>query len=139
MKSQTSLKEKLDRASRPHTTEAPERWVGGLKNKTMLIPSAWEIDAYIRQVPKGRTITVSQIREHFAKQYKVDITCPMTTGIFLRLVAEYAEEQRAEGQKDITPYWRVTRDNGDMIDKFPGGKEHQAILLKKEATSYPKT
>lgn len=135
MKSRTPWKEKLDRASHPHTTEAPERWVSGQKNKTMLIPSAWEIDAYIKQISKGKTITVGQIRKHFARQYKVDITCPLTTGIFLRLIAEYAEEQRAEGRKNITPYWRVTRDNGDMINKFPGGKEHQAVLLEKEATS----
>lgn len=125
-----TLKEKLDNASRPHVVEAPVAWVKGEVGKMMLIPSAWEIDAYVRKVPKGKTITIGQIREHFAKTNNVDITCPMTTGIFLRLLAEYAEEQRDQGIKDVTPYWRVTRDNGDYIDKFPGGKERHAKLLQ---------
>lgn len=118
MKPRKSWKEKLGKASNLHVVAAPERWVGGASGKTMLIPSAWEIDAFVRQIPRGQTVSLSEIRAHFAKQHKTDITCPMTTGIFLRMLAEYAEEQRAEGVKDITPYWRVTDDKGRILPKL---------------------
>lgn len=84
----------------------------------MLIPSAWEMDAFVRQIPKGKAVTFGEIRTHFARQYKTDITCPLTTGIFLRMLAEYAEEQRSEGVNNITPYWRVTDDKGKILPKL---------------------
>lgn len=151
MKSRTSWKEKLDRASRPHVVAAPERWMKGEKGKTMLIPSAWEIDAYLREIPAGQTVAVSQIRQHFAAQYKADITCPLTTGIFLRMIAENAEEERrasavahvnsdqkdtnskrAGGRQDITPYWRVRDDKGQLPPKlkFVLDSHHQLLPVE---------
>ena len=56
----------------------------------------------------------------------------MTTGIFVRIAAEAAEEDRRNGKTRITPYWRVIRDDGSLNDKFPGGVEHQAACLKLE-------
>lgn len=118
MKSRKSWKEKLDNASHAHLTEAPERWVGGAVGKTMLIPSAWELDEIVRKIPTGRTRRMSDIRAEMAKAHDADITCPLTSGIFLRMLAEYAEEQRAAGEKDITPYWRVTDDKGKILPKL---------------------
>lgn len=118
MKSKVPWRVKLERASHPHIEEAPPRWVGGVLGKKMLIPSALEMDTWIRQIPAGQTRTVIQMREHFAKKYGADITCPMTSGIFLRIIAENAEEERAGGRKDVTPYWRVVTDNGRMPPKI---------------------
>lgn len=120
MKSRVSWKEKLDRASapkNPHIEEAPPMWVGGEIGKTMVIPSAWELEAMIRKIPDGKTGNIKDIRDEYAKSHGADITCPLTSGIFLRIIAEYAEEQRAEGVKDVTPYWRVVTDNGQMPPK----------------------
>jgi alkylated DNA nucleotide flippase Atl1 len=36
------------------------------------------------------------------------------------------------GREDITPYWRVVRDDGSLNEKFPGGVEAQATRLKEE-------
>gem|GEM_PF-4701258 len=36
------------------------------------------------------------------------------------------------GREDITPYWRVVRDDGSLNEKFPGGVEVQAERLKEE-------
>ncbi len=118
MKTKKSWQEKLDNASRPHVVAAPERWVSGAKNKTMLIPSAWELDAIVRQIPAGQTRKMSDIRAAMAAAHGSDITCPMTSGIFLRMLAEYAEEQREAGKEDITPYWRVTDDKGKLLPKL---------------------
>jgi alkylated DNA nucleotide flippase Atl1 len=56
----------------------------------------------------------------------------MTTGIFIRIIAEAAEEDLREGKKQITPYWRVIKDDGSLNEKFPGGAEMQAERLRQE-------
>ena len=59
-------------------------------------------------------------------------TCPLMTGIFLRIVAEAAEEDRLLGKCDITPYWRIVGEDGKLNAKFPGGVERQAEHLREE-------
>jgi alkylated DNA nucleotide flippase Atl1 len=56
----------------------------------------------------------------------------MTTGIFVRIASEAAEEEAAAGKKRITPYWRVVKDDGSLNPKFPGGVERQAERLRAE-------
>jgi alkylated DNA nucleotide flippase Atl1 len=59
----------------------------------------------------------------------------MTTGIFLRIVAEVAEEDLRSGKGEVTPYWRVIKADGSLNEKFPGGIQAQAAHLKKEGHS----
>lgn len=56
----------------------------------------------------------------------------MTTGIFVRIAAEAAEEARRAGESSITPYWRVLKEGGKLNDKLPGGAKAQAAKLRKE-------
>jgi hypothetical protein len=86
----------------------------------------------MKSARKGRLITLTQIRANLARKAGVDLCCPLTTGIFARLAAEAAEEDAAAGKKRITPWWRTIRDNGKLIDKFPGGGKLQATRLRKE-------
>ncbi len=118
MKTRISWSEKLKRASDPRLVEAPANWNRGKIGGKMLIPSAHEMQEWIRQVPDGETRTVKEMRSYFAKQYDADITCPLTSGIFLRIIAEGAEEERAAGKTDVTPYWRIVADNGKMPPKI---------------------
>jgi hypothetical protein len=70
--------------------------------------------------------------KRLAGDFNADSTCPLTTGIFVRISAEAAEEYRHMGRKDITPYWRVVKNDGSLNDKFPGGATVQARRLKDE-------
>jgi len=98
----------------------------------MLIPKPLDIDALINKVPKGKLATVTQIREKLAKGANAHCSCPMTTGIFLRIVAEVAEEDLSNGKREVTPYWRVIKADGSLNEKFPGGAQAQAAHLKGE-------
>ena len=80
----------------------------------------------------GQVSTLGQIRSRLARWHNADVTCPLVTGIYLRIVAEAAEEDRLEGKTDITPYWRVVRDDGRLNPRFPGGVAAQAFRLKEE-------
>lgn len=93
----------------------------------MLIASPIEIGAVVDQVPEGSVLTLTALREMLATKFKADYTCPLTTGIFLRIVAEAAEEEHSG-----CPYWRIVRADGRLIDKLPGGEEAQAKRLSQD-------
>lgn len=75
----------------------------------MLIATPRIVDEYIRHIPPGRQADTSRIRKDLAAEYGADYTCPVTTGIFLRIVSEAAYEQLQSGAKpeDVTPFWRA--------------------------------
>lgn len=100
----------------------------------MLIPRPLDLDALIREVPAGRLVTVDQLRERLAQKFGADFTCPLVTGIFLRIVAEAAEEELREGKElsQVTPWWRVVKRDGALNPKFPGGTARQGELLAAE-------
>jgi alkylated DNA nucleotide flippase Atl1 len=98
----------------------------------MLIPTPKLVDDLIRRIPKGKLATVSELRRKLASDFKADVTCPLTTGIFVRIAAEAAEEDREQGRKRITPYWRVVKDDGSFNPKLPGGVAQQTRTLRAE-------
>lgn len=87
-----------------------------------------DYDAVMKRVPKGKLITVGNIREHFAKRNGADFTDPITAGIFCSIAA-WASFQRNE---DITPYWRTLKNHGELNSKYPGGIDEQKKLLEAE-------
>jgi alkylated DNA nucleotide flippase Atl1 len=105
-----------------------KRWGTG----TCVIPAPMEVDTLMRKVPKGRLTTINEIRAALARRHGATIGCPITTGIFAGIAARAAEEAAAEGQKNITPYWRTLKSGGDLNPKYPGGVEAQAARLKDE-------
>ena len=110
------------------TEKMSKRWGTG----TVVIPAPMEVDAMMRKVLEGRLVTINEIREALARKHKATIGCPMTTGIFAWVAANAAEEQRLEGRKDITPYWRTLKTGGVINPKYPGGVEGQKELLEEE-------
>ncbi len=110
------------------TEKMSKRWGTG----TIVIPAPMEVDATMRKVPEGKLVTINEIRAVLAKKHKATIGCPMTTGIFAWIAANAAEEQRQEGERDITPYWRTLKIGGVINAKYPGGVEGQQKLLEKE-------
>ena len=131
-KSKTSWRAKLHKPMLPKLVPVPEGMAKRLGSGMMLIPTALEVDAMIRKIPRGQVSTVSQIRRRLARWHNADVTCPLVTGIFLRIVAEAAEEDGISGKPDITPYWRVLREDGGLYTKFPGGMDAQACRLMEE-------
>lgn len=132
MKTRKSWREKLERAQEPRIVDIPPKMVKRFGAGKMLIPRPLDVDALIRKVKRGKLVTQDEIRKRLAKDFKVDVTCPIPTGIFVRIAAEAAEEDRRAGRKRITPYWRVLKADGSLNEKFPGGARAQAARLKEE-------
>lgn len=110
------------------TNKQAQRWGEG----TIVIPAPIEVDEVMRKIPKGKLITINDIREYLAKKHGATIGCPITTGIFANIAAHAAEEDELEGKKRITPYWRTLKKGGEINEKYPGGIEAQIKKLEAE-------
>lgn len=93
------------------------RWGSG----TVVVPAPREVDEIMKRVPKGKLITINEIRALVAEKHGATIGCPITTGIFAWIAAHAAEESAADGSKRITPYWRTLKSGGELNAKYPGG------------------
>ena len=126
-------REKLEKTvGLPKIVDIPKKMEKRLGKGKLLVPKPLDVDALIRKIKKGKLITQEQIREKLARDFKVNATCPITTGIFVRIAAEAAEEDLKNGKKQITPYWRVIKGDGRLNEKFPGNMKIQTKRLKGE-------
>lgn len=100
----------------------------------MLIATPLIVDEYIRQIPKGHFTDIKQIRKDLAAEYKAQYTCPVTTGIFIRIVAEAAYEEYEKGKplSKITPFWRALSAKSPSAKKLSFGLKFLLDQQKKE-------
>ncbi len=99
---------------------------------TLAIPAPREVDALMRQVPRGALTTIDELRRAVARKHKAESGCPITTGIFSWMAAHAADEASREGKADITPYWRTLKAKGEVNPKYPGGIEALTALIQAE-------
>ena len=133
MKKNKSWREKLaDDKGLPKVSEVTgkmsQRWGTG----TMVIPAPREVNALMKQVPKGRVVTINELRAALAKKHKAGFACPITTGIFAWIAAHAAVEAETEGAKRVTPFWRTLKNGGEVNAKYPGGIDALAKRLRAE-------
>jgi hypothetical protein len=121
-----SWREKMNRPAK--VIDIPPKMQKRFGPGKMLIPSPLDVDALIRTIKRGALITQSQIRKRLAHAHQADDACPIATGMFVRIVAEAAEEDLHYGKQSVTPYWRVLRDNGTLNEKL----KKQAARLRDE-------
>jgi alkylated DNA nucleotide flippase Atl1 len=132
-KARKTYKEKLyAKYNLPCVEPMPPKMVRLFGPGTICVPAPLEVDEIMRGVPKGKLMTVNQIRATVAKRHGATVGCPMGCGIFINIAAHAAEEMAAEGRKDITPYWRTVKEGGKLNEKYPGGAISQAAKLEAE-------
>jgi alkylated DNA nucleotide flippase Atl1 len=125
-----TAREKLNRPA--EITAIPPMWEKRMGKGRLLIPAPADLESLVWKIPRGRYATQGSLREQLARAAGVEATCPLTTGIFLRLIAEASEEEAAAGGRRVAPWWRVVRDDGKLWDKSPGGVAEQARRLTQE-------
>ncbi len=122
--------EKLNIDRKPVIEKADKDFAGIRHGQMMLIPTPKIVDAYIRQIPKGIAVDTDTIRKDLAAEYHAEVTCPLTTGIFIRIAAEAAYEEYEKGKplNTITPFWRVISEKSPAAKKLTFG----TTLLKEQ-------
>ena len=117
--------EKLNDGREPQIETTDKDFAGIRAGQLMLIPTPKLVNDYIRQIPKGSTVDIATIRKDLAIEHKAEVTCPLTTGIFLRIVAEAAYEELQQGKSidQITPFWRVIDEKSPTAKKLTFGTD----------------
>jgi len=128
-----SWREKLaDSKGLPRVEPIPEKMSGRWGAGTLVIPAPSEVDGIMKGVPRGKLITVNQVRSILARRHGATIGCPITTGIFAMISAHVAREDLEAGKASLTPYWRTLKSDGEINPKYPGGYEDQKARLESE-------
>ena len=78
----------------------------------MLISSPEKIAEFIFTIPKGSYLSIKELRHGLALKAGADNTCPVTTGIFLRMAIEQHKDD------ENFPYWRVVDEKHPVVKKL---------------------
>lgn len=107
---------------------------------SMLIATPQMVDAYVRQIPKGSAGSLAQMRKDLAAEHGAEYSCPVTSGIFLRIVAEAAWEELQAGKKphQVAPFWRIIAANAPTAKKLSFGTDFLQEMRAKEKLDTPK-
>lgn len=91
----------------------------------MLIPTPILVRDYVAEIPLGKTSTMDQMKRDLAAKFGAEVSCPLTSGIFIRIVAEAALEDLAQGKSldEITPFWRLIAPKDKVVLKLTCGRE----------------
>lgn len=93
---------------------------GYTKGSMLYVTTPLEVKAYIEAIPMGHARTVSDMRQDLAAKAKADTTCPMTSAIFVRIVAEAALDEMRAGKSalEITPFWRLIDETSPIAKRL---------------------
>ena len=123
---------KLDKPAAPEIVTVDKPMPFAPNARTMVIPTPRTIMALLNQVPAGHIVLASELRRKLAADAGADVACPLTTGIFLNIVARATEEATATGTGETAPYWRVVKDDGSLNPKYPGAEAAHLAHLEAE-------
>jgi len=114
---------KLQRSRSERRTVLTAPFAGIAAGSVLYVSTPQRLDAELRRIPPGGTVTVAELRRRLADANDADATCPVTTAMFLRIVAEAALEEHASGTplEDVTPFWRVVDPASDLASRLTCG------------------
>lgn len=126
--------EKFNVDRKPEVKKLDKAFADIPENAMMLIASPAIIAGYLKQVPEGKSVDIKTLRKDLALEHGAEYTCPVTTGIFLRITAEAAFEELQAGRKkeEITPFWRAIKPNTPAAKKLSFGEDFLIDMRKLE-------
>ncbi|MBS1723700.1 MAG: hypothetical protein JSS66_12195 [Armatimonadetes bacterium] len=128
-------RQKYNNGREPVVETIDRPFAGMAAGAKMLILTPAEIDQRLRQIPRGTTVPLPRFRDELAHVHGADGTCPLTTSIFLRIVAEVALEEIQAGKDpaDVSPFWRVLDAKSPVAKKLSCGPDGLERLRRSEA------
>ena len=87
------------------------------KGQKMYISSPEEVASYIQGLPCGTIRTPKEMRADLALQAGAEVTCPVSTGIFLRLAIEDVLKMFSIEESPL-PFWRVVDEKHAVLKKL---------------------
>lgn len=124
-KKPTDWRKRFGAAKDPHVVMLSAPFAGVPAGAMMLISSPGDIARYVAAIPSGETRTIARLRSDLARRAKADAMCPVTTSIYLRVVAELALDELEAGKPmdEVVPFWRVIEPKDKLAAKLSCGAE----------------
>lgn len=98
----------------------------------LLLPTPLLVGEVVAAIPRGRVMTLGQLRRALAARFDADSTCPLMTGMFATILAGAVVEDISQRRKPRWPIWRLVRDDGTLHPKWPLDPLYRATLLRQE-------
>jgi hypothetical protein len=130
-KKPTDWRKRFGGAKPPHVVMLHADFGGVKAGNTMLISSPGDIAAYVAKIPQGETRTMDRLRNELSRKAGANAMCPVTTAIYLRVVAEVALRDLEDGKPldQVVPFWRVVLPGSKIAQKLSCGPDHLAHLV----------
>lgn len=127
----TDWRKRFAAAKAPHVVMLHTDFAGVKAGNTMLISSPGDIANYVSRIPQGEMQTIERLRNELARKAGANTMCPVTTAIYLRVVAEVALRDLEEGRHlaDVVPFWRVVTSDSKLAKKLSCGPDNVAHLI----------
>jgi hypothetical protein len=111
---------KLNAPAEPVVKPAPVSIAGMRAGQIMLVPTPLLVDAAIRRLKRGQSLSPQALRARLADEWQAEVCCPIYTGFHLRTVAEAAFVQLQSGLPlpNIAPFWRVIGTSSPTFKKL---------------------
>jgi hypothetical protein len=108
----------------PIVKPTPKPFAGFPSGSLMLLPTPDQVRSYVERIPCGECRTVKQMREELASEHGAHFTCPVVTGIYLRIVGEAALEVCPAGCDPAIPFWRVVDPRSPLAKRLSCGPRY---------------
>jgi len=110
--------------NRQPEVKVPEKSFAGIPaGSRMLVVTPLAVDAAVAEIPFGAVREAAMHRQALAASHEAEHTCPVTTGIALRVVAERAYLRMQAGAESVTPFWRAIDPDSELAGKLACGRE----------------
>ena len=133
-----SWKTRIAKAKPAHVVTTEADFAGIRAGSRLLIASPEILARYLMAIPAGETRNLVRLRNELARRHRADATCPVTTAIYLRVIAESAWEDLCAGapRDAVPPFWRVIDPGSPIAKRLSFGSD---VIERERALESPKT
>lgn len=131
----TDWRKRFAAKKEPKRVVLPTDFAGIRAGSTLYIGTPGVIANYIAAIRAGETRSIQRLRNELARRNDADATCPVTTAIFLRVVAEAAWDDLQNGTPaaEVVPFWRVIEPDTPIARKLRCDSQWLAHMRAMEA------
>ena len=119
-KTPRSARTRLAVQKEPKVVELAKDFGGMAAGQMMYVATPQIVAEFVSDIPSGQTRTMAELRTELGAANDCDGACPLSTAIFLRLVAEAALEDLAEGKStdQVIPFWRAVEPDSNVAKRL---------------------
>ena len=131
----TDWRKRFGDAKQPKRVVLDTDFAGIRAGSTLYVSTPGVIANYVAKIPPGEVREIRRLRNELARRNAADATCPVTTAIFLRVVAEAAWDDLQDGVTidRVVPFWRAIEPGSPIAKRLRCGTEWIRAMRDAEA------